>query len=683
MSHFQEEQARSSEDGTSGKNEADTTSCEGAEQSLPARYLESIARISAFLHRLFDGVEYDGPLYVNVASNANWKGEFYHWPEQAEAAATRALQLDAEGRDVYFCAALMTTRDRRKELAAPVQTLWCDLDRDRDKRADIGRGPQASVVVESSPGNAHVYYRLSSQIEPARAEGLNSRIAHAIGGDKSGFDLAQLLRVPQTHNYKPARIRGGMSPAVVIVQESSALHDPNDLEKTLPPVPKRNTPNIEFDPNEPPVRGLSPGTLDLWFGRHTVKKPDGATNRSETLWAIAKELGKAGMTTAGLCRALQDRDSALGFNKYTGRPNLYADIATKVLSELVRSQVHEPVFRSSLYVNGNPSPPPRYLVQDLILEGQIGLIGGPTYAGKSLFAMDVAVSLVTGKNVVDHPGLTIPKIVSAAYVYAEQGEAQWERRMFATERHKGVKAPADIPLFLVSGYELDLRDAEKLTEFIAVLKDKGIEVVIFDPLAVLFPSDDENDVSEVMKAARIPLQEITRAGITPIAVHHSSKRYIDREAFDALELIRGSGDISAMSGSIIGVQDRKKAGTKVIPRVRGQSVRPFRLLKKEEQASPLGSAFPQSLEELTSEPVRILTFDGPWEKPEGSSEEAILDFLRDHKKATSKEIADALGIASRTTQEHIKNLHKSGRVNGNRHGRVFRYTTIEQRDEAA
>ena len=77
---------------------------------------------------------------------------------------------------------------------------------------------------------------------------------------------------------------------------------------------------VESNEDEPPVR-LSLWAMEWWQAKRFSLQPNGQVDRSETLYAIACELVKAGMTITGGTAALADRDAALGFNKYTGRPD--------------------------------------------------------------------------------------------------------------------------------------------------------------------------------------------------------------------------------------------------------------------------------------------------------------------------------------------------------------------------
>jgi hypothetical protein len=62
--------------------------------------------------------------------------------------------------------------------------------------------PRPTAILESSPGRLQMWWRLDSEVAPEIGEELNRRLAYAMGADKSGWDLTELLRVPGTRNHK-------------------------------------------------------------------------------------------------------------------------------------------------------------------------------------------------------------------------------------------------------------------------------------------------------------------------------------------------------------------------------------------------------------------------------------------------------------------------------------------------
>jgi hypothetical protein len=122
---------------------------------------------------------------------------FFAYPEAVDTAIGWLDDRAAAGFDTYFCAHLLTDTRRKKDAAAPVRALWCDID-----VGAIPTDPAPTAVVESSPGRFHAYWQVLEAIEPTRAEALNKRLAKLCGGDPSGADLTQLLRPPGYPNRK-------------------------------------------------------------------------------------------------------------------------------------------------------------------------------------------------------------------------------------------------------------------------------------------------------------------------------------------------------------------------------------------------------------------------------------------------------------------------------------------------
>jgi hypothetical protein len=137
------------------------------------------------------------------------------------------MRLSEEGREVYQCAHLLIARHRVKANAAPL--LACYVDGDRAKPGD--NMPQPTAVVVSSPGREQYWWHLSRPVPPEEGEELNRRLAYAMAGDLSGWDLSQLLRVPGTRNRKYPN-----APVVKLAHLSEGLHDPAELVVALPEV---------------------------------------------------------------------------------------------------------------------------------------------------------------------------------------------------------------------------------------------------------------------------------------------------------------------------------------------------------------------------------------------------------------------------------------------------------------
>jgi hypothetical protein len=158
--------------------------------------------------------------------------EYFEWPAEWERARGWIDREAKTGRETYHCTHLLTARRRIKKNAARVGALWVD----GDGAKVTGSLPEPTAVVLSSPGREQHYWRLTSTVEPAVAETLNRRLAAAMGGDGSGWDLTQLLRPPGTPNFKYAA-----APTARLARLVDERHDPEELDRLLPPLPEKGS----------------------------------------------------------------------------------------------------------------------------------------------------------------------------------------------------------------------------------------------------------------------------------------------------------------------------------------------------------------------------------------------------------------------------------------------------------
>jgi RepB DNA-primase from phage plasmid len=242
---------------------------------------------------------------------------YFLWPRGVPFAAAWLADEVARARDVYQCAHLLTRPQRRKEHAASLLALYVDLDHS-ELRADA---PPPSVIVESSPGRWQCYWPLTEPVDPHRGEDLNRRLAYALGADRSGWDLTQLLRLPQTPNRKYPD-----APPVRLLQHSDLRFNPRVLEKDLPPVPTAKRASIP----KPDARSaanaalifegsLSKAARRVLSGESVRWTADGRLDRSGSLVRIARVLYGAGVSRPAIVAALAERDVTLGWRKYVDR----------------------------------------------------------------------------------------------------------------------------------------------------------------------------------------------------------------------------------------------------------------------------------------------------------------------------------------------------------------------------
>ncbi len=156
------------------------------------------------------------------------RSAYFAWPNERER-AQRWIKREAfsKGRETYHCAHLLRRRRRLKDNAAPLLSLYVDGD-----GAKVPEHlPPPGAVVESSCGREQFYWPLTQPVSPGVGEQLNMRLAYAMGADKSGWDLTQLLRPPGTPNFKYES-----APMVRLLELADARHDSAEFDRLLPPL---------------------------------------------------------------------------------------------------------------------------------------------------------------------------------------------------------------------------------------------------------------------------------------------------------------------------------------------------------------------------------------------------------------------------------------------------------------
>lgn len=262
---------------------------------------------------LFSGRRRDGKL-------TDPRSLYADWPEGADQAVAWVEREALAGRELYHCAHLLTDRVRRKEAAAPVTTLWVDRDTPATGLTPL---PAPSLVVVSSPGHTQEYWRLRRPVPPEEGAAYNRQLAQLTGADPSGWDLTQLLRIPGTRNHKYPE-----QPVVRVTAHRDRIYDPAlllapyaDLLFFAPRSAPAPTPSTA--PENAPPSGRTPTRTAhrILSGEEYQCRPDGSIDRSASLVQLGRVLHGLGYRGDHLADELARRDAALGWHKYTERPD--------------------------------------------------------------------------------------------------------------------------------------------------------------------------------------------------------------------------------------------------------------------------------------------------------------------------------------------------------------------------
>jgi hypothetical protein len=80
--------------------------------------------------------------------------------------------------------------------------LYADLDAVEPIKSDAELSP--TIAWESSPGRYQALWHIDKHLPEEQHIMVNRKLTYALGADKGGWDITQVLRVPGTINHKYA-----------------------------------------------------------------------------------------------------------------------------------------------------------------------------------------------------------------------------------------------------------------------------------------------------------------------------------------------------------------------------------------------------------------------------------------------------------------------------------------------
>jgi RepB DNA-primase N-terminal domain len=114
--------------------------------------------------------------------------------------------------DLYYCPNAFRQRKRLAEFALSTRLAWCDID-----GADPHKfRPQPTILTETSPKRYQGLWKFGTAVEPARAEAVSRHLTNTYHGDRGGWSITKMLRLPGTLNHK----RAYSLPAVRVIRDT-------------------------------------------------------------------------------------------------------------------------------------------------------------------------------------------------------------------------------------------------------------------------------------------------------------------------------------------------------------------------------------------------------------------------------------------------------------------------------
>ena len=160
-------------------------------------------------------------------------------------------------------------------------------------------------------------------------------------------------------------------------------------------------------------------------------------------------------------------------------------------------------------------PPPRYLLDGLIVENSLGIMWGPWGSCKTFLALLWAAFIGSGSSWLGRAVTQTPVLLVAA-----EGVAGLGPRIDAVERHHHLYG---MPGVMLHHGRINLLDRGEVAAFAQGVAEGGYGLVFLDTLARCMPGGEENSAKDVGLVVEA-LDTVRRASHATVwAIHHSTK----------------------------------------------------------------------------------------------------------------------------------------------------------------
>lgn len=431
--------------------------------------------------------------------------------------------------DWYWTPAVSSS-DSRKAKAFPAQkAIWVDCDESYDDKLLAELRP--SFMWETSPGHKQAVWLLSEPLprEEFHRDGYIGMVTQALGGDKSGVDIGQLLRVPGTVHHKREPYTGK------ILRQAGTVYSRGQL---LSRVAKS--------------LGFSPALAS------ELGADDPYGDRSKLLWKFSRNAAELGLPQDLAFKLIK----ATKWNKWRDDPQrLKEDIArayaqqpevpvkdpeqhqAKDQHDEIEEDV-EPWKMATLGDFGRVTRKPlKWVLPGIIPEGGCGLLVAAPKVGKTRIAIEMALGLATGNRPL---GLSIQRPRPVGFLSLEDGDYLFAERVAdSLDKTKGrekyhwdgrIRRDGDgflweppVPMSLFTNFAAaDLSEPEDQQRLYETILKYDLKLVVIDTLSMAIGKanvSDQKDMYAILKPLKLIAQT---TGCAIMFIHHTRKRVFEK-----------------------------------------------------------------------------------------------------------------------------------------------------------
>lgn len=470
-------------------------------------WMPSISNIGKETERFREGamISSGDPSFPELSDNLDW-----YWTPAVSHGETRRIKKGSSGSHY------------------PAQrVVWVDCDDSYDRKLLDSLKP--SYMWETSPGHTQAVWLLRDKVPHTEfnKDGFIGMLTQAVGADKSGVDVSQLLRVPGTVHHKGNPFKGR------VLRSSGTVYTRGQVLSRV-------------------ARGLgfSPGLAS------ELGADDPYGDRSKVLWRFARNAAELGLPQDLTFKLIK----ATKWNKWKDEPErLKEDIARAYEQQPTEKPTPDPERQQAAEALEEDTPieawglatidqfgpvihkPISWILPGIIPEAGCGLIVAAPKVGKTRVAIELALGLASGNKPL---GISTRRPQPVGFFSLEDGEylfaerlssgMQGTRARYHWDGHikpegKRLTWHPPQPLSLMTHFSsVDLSSPEDQQRMYETIDKYGLRLVIIDTLSMAIGKANVSDQKE-MYAVLKPMKDIAKAtGCGIMFIHHTRKRVFEK-----------------------------------------------------------------------------------------------------------------------------------------------------------
>lgn len=478
----------------------------------------------------------------------DWQPKYYKWPSQREDLledvddALNHPDVIDENTEIFICPALRKTPERTRGSNAELYWVWADMDHKPDQDTiDRINALGGMTVLSGSDGHRHVYLPLEKPVTALLHKALCIALKEALGAKDSKIAENDLLRLPGSLNWKRTEPK-----RVFLKSRARKKRAASYWKHILCSMTNRSW---EYFANQ--ARATTPKDLGAI---NSVKKPKlkgmslkafryNPTNdgqRHDAIYKLVRTMKEEGYSRDQTHAALHEYPPAVSkwntewrisndvdriWQKYKIEGDT-RDHQTNVDIQEEDDGLEQPELQFHVWAKVvdrvRKAPPPKYLFQDVWVEGDYGVLSAQDKAGKSWAMGDAAVSCASQTAwmntwACEEGGPVI-------MCFGEGSERKQVRRLEAVARSKGLTDEQFLKLQIHAMFSVpQINDDQHMTELETKIAKVRPALVIIDPFYLAAGGSDSSSLSGMGQLLQRIQLACQRHGAALMLSHHWNK----------------------------------------------------------------------------------------------------------------------------------------------------------------